>query len=148
MSDQDEFVAIPQVGKNHGLTGYFQQVIANLNEYSINGLIVSLEVGGAYIPNHSRVLLYFSTADPDNAGKSLTFTCTTKFEVADSPKYATEYEIKNYYGELSFLKGSANSTLAELNKADMVVDGPWSTDAEPLSEMEKFEKTHKFGSDS
>ena len=23
MSDQDEFVAIPQVGKNRGLTGYF-----------------------------------------------------------------------------------------------------------------------------
>ena len=119
-----------------------------MDEYSVNGLIVSLEVGGAYIPNHSRVLLYFSTADPDNAGKSQTFTCTAKFDVSDSPKYATEYELRNYYGELSFLKGSANSTLSELNSGDLVEDGPWSTNAEPLSEMEKFEKTHKFGSDS
>ena len=116
--------------------------------YSINGLIVSLEVGGAYIPNHSRVLSYFTMADPENAGMSQTFTCMAKFEVADLPKYATEYEIKNYYGELSFLKGSATTTFDTLNSDDLFESGPWSTDAEPLTEMEKFEKSHKFGSDS
>ena len=71
-----------------------------------------------------------------------------KFEINDVPKYATEIQVKNYYGELSFLKGSANGTLSDLNKDDLVEEGPWSTNAEPLNDMEKFEKTHKFGSDS
>ena len=48
-----------------------------------------------------------------------------KFEIADMPKYAKEYQVHNYYGELSFLKGSATGTFADINIEDLDENGPW-----------------------
>ena len=71
-----------------------------------------------------------------------------KFEVSHTPPYAKDYKVKNYYGEMSFLKGAAMGSLNELNIEDLQKDGPWTDNAEPLTVEERFGKSHKFGNDS
>lgn len=93
-------------------------------------------------------MLYGSIPDPDNAGKSQSFACITKFESADTPTYAIDYRVHNYYGELTFLKGSAAGKIGDLNTEDLDENGPWTDNAEPLSISERFAKSHKSGNDA
>ena len=107
-----------------------------------------MEVTGSYIPHLSQVMVYGSFADPNNAGMSQTFTCTAKFDISDRPMYATEYNVQNYYGGMTFLKGSAIGKIDELNTEDLLTEGPWTSNAEPLTMQEKFGKIHTFSLDS
>ena len=116
LGTRNEFVAIQARPRILGLTGYHQVVIAEFQGFSVNGLIFSLEVGGALIPHNSQVLVYASFTDPENPGNYQSFTCTAKFTISDDPPYAEEHSVKNYYGNRPFTRGSSNSTIAELNK--------------------------------
>ena len=78
------------------------------------------ELFGDSIADGEILVAYASFEDPDNFGNQLTFTCSTEY--SSTQDYSPLYEVRNYYGELSFRSGTYG-TYHQMNASELAYGG-------------------------
>ena len=112
-------------------------------------LFMKFDTYGAPVRDNVYIQVYASFADPVNIGQKETFTCSTLYERFVS--YSFDVFVQNYYGKASFSQNNSgiyDRNLKEINREDLIKDGPWFADEEAIdvsyaSGFKNFESTQK-----